>query len=81
MTIACDYPSDTLRSRYRGPRPINAAVNHATLGLTPYLSNNNDIIWVCGNHASPGDGASLPTGETAGATSVKDKHMPQTCRT
>jgi type IV pilus assembly protein PilA len=58
----------------------NSNVNGQTLALTPYTDGNQDVIWVCGAHAPP-TGASLPTGVTAGTTSVADKYLPQTCRT
>ena len=61
----------------------NTAVSTKTLNLTPYLSANNDIVWVCGNHGIAGlsPAPQLPTGITVGATSVLDKYLPQTCRT
>jgi len=51
-----------------------------TLGLTPYLSANNDIVWVCGSAAVPA-GATLPTGVTAvpTATMVAAQYVPTTC--
>ena len=59
---------------------VNAAVATKTLGLNPYLSPNNDIIWVCGAHTPPA-GSSAATVSAAAATSVIDKYLPQTCRT
>ena len=59
---------------------VNSAVTGKTLGLTPYLSPNNDIIWVCGNHTNPA-GSTLATGVTAATTNILDKYLPQTCRT
>jgi type IV pilus assembly protein PilA len=60
----------------------NAKVTGNTLALTPYLSGNNDIVWVCGNHAVPTTPAvTLPAGVTAGTTNVADRYLPQTCRT
>ena len=59
---------------------VNSVVTGQTLGLTPYLSPNNDIIWVCGNHTNP-TGSTLATGVTAATTNVVDKYLPQTCRT
>ena len=60
----------------------NTNVAAKSLYLTPYTDANNDLIWVCGAHTAP-TGASLPTGVTSGAagTTVKDKYLPQTCRT
>ena len=54
----------------------NIATN--TLGLTPWTSANNDVIWVCGNRTAP---ANAIAGGTAANTSLLDKYMPQTCRT
>jgi type IV pilus assembly protein PilA len=55
----------------------NANVAAKTLALTPALSKNNDVAWVCGNHA-------VPSGVTAavGATepTVLQKYLPQVCR-
>jgi type IV pilus assembly protein PilA len=48
------------------------------LTMTPYTNANNDIVWVCGTAAVPA-GASLPTGVTAGATTVKAQYLPSTC--
>ena len=59
---------------------VNSVVATKTLGLTPWLSNNNDIIWVCGNHTQPA-GANAAPGVTAAATNIADKYLPQTCRT
>jgi type IV pilus assembly protein PilA len=58
---------------------VNSVVNGKTLAITPYLSANNDIVWVCGQHTVP-SGASAATGVTAGTTNVVDKYLPQTCR-
>jgi type IV pilus assembly protein PilA len=61
---------------------VNTNISGATLGLTPYLSQNNDVVWVCGRHSAPGT-LTLPTGVTAGATSATmlDKYLSQVCRT
>jgi type IV pilus assembly protein PilA len=61
----------------------NVAVNTQTLAFTPYLSANNDIVWICGNHgiASLSPAPTLMPGATAGVTNVADKYLPQTCRT
>jgi type IV pilus assembly protein PilA len=58
---------------------VNSVVATKTLAITPYLSANNDIVWVCGQHTVP-SGASAATGVTAGTTNVADKYLPQTCR-
>ena len=67
---------------------VNSNVNNKTLSLQPRLSPNNDVIWLCGNNSGtgmgtlsdPASGAAGPA-NTATATSVLDKYLPQTCRT
>jgi type IV pilus assembly protein PilA len=59
---------------------VNSAVTGKHLAITPYLSANNDIVWVCGLHTVPST-ASAATGVTPGTTDVLDKYLPQTCRT
>ncbi len=59
---------------------VNNAVAGQTLGLNPWLSPNNDIIWVCGNHTNP-TGSTAATVSAAAVTNVADKYLPQTCRT
>jgi type IV pilus assembly protein PilA len=58
----------------------NSKVTGNTLGLNPYLSPNNDIVWVCGKHSAPG-GATAASGAAAATTSIADRYLPQTCRT
>jgi len=60
---------------------VNSAVTGGTLGLTPYLSGNNDVIWVCGKHSPPATGANKAPGVGDPVTNVADKYLPQTCRT
>ena len=60
------------------PYVANKAINGLTLGLTPYLSANNDIIWICGTAATVST-ASLPTGVTAPATNVPAQYLPSSC--
>ena len=60
------------------PYIANASINGKTLGLTPYLSANNDIVWICGT-ATPVTTASLPTGVTAATTNVAPQYLPGAC--
>jgi type IV pilus assembly protein PilA len=57
----------------------NSNVLNQNLTLTPYTDGSQDIIWVCGAHTPPA-GAVLIGGVVAGVTTVKDKYLPQTCR-
>ena len=64
------------------PQQANASVNGLTLGLTPYVTNNNDIVWVCGNATVPTN-ATLMGGAALAATSFAagtNKYLPKTCR-
>jgi type IV pilus assembly protein PilA len=58
----------------------NAAILGQTLGLTPYVDANNDIIWVCGTAAVPGT-VTLPNGGGVGTTSGKmsPQYLPTVC--
>ena len=51
------------------PYVANKAINADTLALTPYLSANNDIVWVCGMATAPTT-ATLDASVTAGTTNV-----------
>jgi type IV pilus assembly protein PilA len=65
---------------YGGPQ-ANKALSTAplTLGLTPYVDANNDIIWVCGS-ASPGT-ATLPAGTNSvtGTLTASAQYLPTVC--
>jgi type IV pilus assembly protein PilA len=60
------------------PYQANKAITGNTLGLTPYLSANNDIIWICGSAATVST-ATIPTGVTKVATSVPAQYLPTSC--
>jgi type IV pilus assembly protein PilA len=60
------------------PYQANKALNGLTLGLTPYLSANSDIVWVCGTAATVST-ATIPTGVTLVATSVPAQYLPTSC--
>jgi type IV pilus assembly protein PilA len=60
------------------PYIANKAINGSVLGMTPYLSANNDIVWICGT-ATPITTASLPTGVTAVTTTVAAQYLPGAC--
>jgi type IV pilus assembly protein PilA len=49
------------------------------LTLTPVLSTNNDVIWVCGYKAAPA-GAVLVPAAAAVVTTVLPKYLPSNCR-
>lgn len=55
----------------------NNNINGDTLSLKPYLSANNDVVWVCGNKVAPG---ALVDSSGAVDTSLDEKYMPSNCR-
>jgi type IV pilus assembly protein PilA len=55
----------------------NSAINTMALVLTPALSKNSDVAWICGNHAVP----TTVTQVTAPVEpTVAQKYLPQVCR-
>lgn len=60
----------------------NANIDGAVLALTPKVSANDDVIWVCGNASDPttaGDPTSGAASEVS--TTVLNKYLPASCRT
>jgi type IV pilus assembly protein PilA len=60
------------------PYVANKAINGSTLALTPYLSANNDIVWVCGVATAPTT-ASLDPSAAVGTTNVSAQYLPGAC--
>jgi type IV pilus assembly protein PilA len=58
----------------------NSKIANATLFLTPGTDSNNDVIWVCGNAATP-TGVTLATGAstTGGTLSGTPQYLPSSC--
>ena len=57
----------------------NDKIDGDILVLKPGLSDNDDVIWVCGNAANPS--ALSSAAPAAGATTdLPGKYMPSTCR-
>ncbi|MBS0364430.1 MAG: pilin [Proteobacteria bacterium] len=74
-----DVATGTIIITYGGQ--ANANITGGLLDLRPRLSPNGDVVWVCGPHAAPGGVTDPAVPSTADATSVKDKYLPQNCRT
>ena len=51
-----------------------------TVGLTPGVSANGDVIWRCGTAPSPSGWSGGATTATAASTSVAGKYLPSSCR-
>jgi len=56
----------------------NARITAKTIKLTPGTSVNGDVVWVCGDHATPA-GATMSVAPAAGT--ALQKYLPQVCRT
>ncbi len=56
----------------------NANIAGGLLSLKPLLSENNDVVWVCGNKGPP---AGTMTDSSGGnLTDLDEKYMPSNCR-
>jgi type IV pilus assembly protein PilA len=77
---AVDIVAGAIRITYSNVTPYvaNKAIDQKTLGMTPYLSANKDIVWVCGAATAP-TSASLPTGVTALTGTVSAQYLPGAC--
>jgi len=54
----------------------NAKINNLTLDISPGLSANNDIVWVCGKAGNP---AGLATNPPADNSTVPVQYLPAAC--
>ena len=54
----------------------NANILGQTLTISPGLSANNDVVWVCGTAANP---PALATAPPAPATTVPAQYLPTVC--
>ena len=61
-----------------GGYQANAKINGLTLGLTPFLGANGDVVWICGTAAVPTTAVAIPA-VVAPATSVTAQYLPTSC--
>jgi len=52
---------------------------HNELGFTPARTENSDVVWICGRAPLPVD-IQDAAGDSAAATTIDDKYLPQACR-
>ena len=57
---------------------VNTKISGQTLGLTPFVSPNQDVIWVCGTAATPAS-ASAITGVTQLQGTISAQYVPAAC--
>jgi type IV pilus assembly protein PilA len=78
-----EVSTGTINITYGGQ--ANANIEGDILSLVPKVSENDDVIWLCGYNdgtgmtTAPGD----PTGgaSDASATTIEEKYVPSSCRT
>ena len=64
-----------------GGYQANQAINGQTLSLKPYVSANNDVVWVCGTAPVPTTAIDATSGASGPvATTIIGKYLPGTCR-
>ncbi len=77
-----DVVTGTIQITYG--RDANSKINGGRLDLQPFVNDNGDVTWLCGN-ANPPLNATDDPGDgvvsTAVATDLADKYMPASCRT
>jgi type IV pilus assembly protein PilA len=64
-----------IQIKYAGPQ-ANAKIKPFELDLSPGLSANEDIVWVCGTATPP---ATLKTLPPANGTSIPNQYLPSSC--
>jgi type IV pilus assembly protein PilA len=62
-------------------KQANSNIATKTLSLKPFVSGNNDVIWVCGQRATPSGAVEASSGNSgAVATTLVSKYLPANCR-
>jgi type IV pilus assembly protein PilA len=57
----------------------NTKIAGGVLTLRPFLSANDDVVWVCGDATAP-DTATNSGGSAESSTDISDKYLPASCR-
>jgi type IV pilus assembly protein PilA len=67
---------------------VNTRIDGETLAIQPFVNENGDVVWMCGNASQPdasyeNSAGAVGSGNDSitGTTSVLDKYMPASCRT
>ena len=66
----------------------NGAIQGDILALQPMLSDNNDVVWLCGYYTAADQTTNLTADDSAAntsdsavtATTIEQKYLPQSCR-
>jgi type IV pilus assembly protein PilA len=62
----------------------NTSIQANTLGIQPYVTNDDSVVWLCGNASNAnfvaGTVAMPGSGAAATATTVPNQYLPAACR-
>jgi type IV pilus assembly protein PilA len=83
QSIGVDAAGGTIVITYG--RDANSRINGVVLAIQPYVNQNGDVVWRCGESDPPIPPTAALLGTTtsadsAGLTGLSDKHMPASCR-
>jgi type IV pilus assembly protein PilA len=70
----------TIQVSYGNQANAALAAGANRLDLRPFISVNNDVIWVCGKHAIPANAGQPAAASTADGTTILPKYLPSNCR-
>lgn len=61
---------------------VNDTIDGSLLSLVPKVSDNNDVVWLCGYFTAAGSTLNDPAAGAPGAdqTDIEPKYLPQSCR-
>jgi type IV pilus assembly protein PilA len=63
-----------------GGTAVNKNISGAILALVPWTNANKDVLWQCGNAATPGSASTMATGATnTTSASMSAQYLPTAC--
>ena len=65
---------------YGNDANANITGAHNPLVISPFVSPDDSITWVCGYAAAPAASVQMPGGPGAAATNIDNKYLPSACR-
>lgn len=60
-----------------GGQAANPGIQNAILDLVPYITQNDDIIWLCGYQLEPASATKTPG--AVNSTNIKVQYLPSSC--
>jgi len=58
----------------------NSRITGNTLGMTPYTTGDDSVVWRCGLAGVPGTNTTIMQNATAATTNVDVQYLPASCR-